>query len=352
MGPARYPKEPGDSDFVYKQTIKAKACDTLRGILPAATLSNLGIYGTGQGYEALLLRMRAHPLPEARRYADLMLTELRKVIPSFLVRVDRPERGGAWSQYLTDTREHTDDVVHRIFGRESVQERPGVTLVDFDPDGEDKVLAAIVYPHSALPDDQILQRVRNLGAEERLALLRAYVGERANRRHKPGRAFERTGYRFDILADYGAFRDLQRHRMLTVEWQQLSPAHGYDVPEGVVEAGIDGEFRKAMDISGVLHGAMALRFPEQASYAVALAYRLRFAMQMNAREAMHLIELRTTPQGHPAYRVVAQDMHRLIDEQAGHHAIAAAMSYADHEVYELERLASERAAEVRRATRS
>jgi thymidylate synthase ThyX len=348
----RYPKDAGDSDFVYKQTIKAKACDALRGILPAATLSNVGIYGTGQGYEALLLRMRAHPLPEARRYADLMLTELRKVIPSFLARVDRAERGGAWSRYLTDTRDHTEDVVHRLFGRVAAETRPGVALVDFDPEGEDKVLAAVCYPHTNLPEDQILDRVRALGADDRVALLRAYVGERANRRHKPGRAFERTGYRFDVLADYGAFRDLQRHRMLTIEWQQLSPTHGFDVPEPVIEAGVEDQYTKAMDISAALYGAMAFRFPQQASYAVALAYRIRFVMQMNAREAMHLIELRTTPQGHPAYRVVAQEMHRLIDEQAGHHALAAAMSYADHEVYELERLASERAAEARREARS
>jgi thymidylate synthase ThyX len=348
----RYPKEPSDSDFVYKQTIKAKACDALRGILPAATLSNVGIYGTGQGYEALLLRMRAHPLPEARRYADLMLTELRKVVPSFLTRVDRPERGGAWSQYLRDTRDHTEDVVHRVFGRETAEPRPGVTLVDFDPEGEDKVLAAVCYPHTNLPEDQLLAKVRTLGTDERVALLRAYVGERANRRHKPGRAFERTDYRFDVLADYGAFRDLQRHRMLTIEWQPLSPAHGYDMPEPVVEAEVTEAYAKAMDVSAALYGAMAFRFPEQASYAVSLAYRLRFVMQMNAREAMHLIELRTTPQGHPSYRVVAQEMHRLIGEHAGHRAIAAAMSYADHEVYELERLASERAAAARRAARS
>jgi thymidylate synthase ThyX len=348
----RYPKDPGDSDFVYKQTIKAKACDALRGILPAATLSNVGIYGTGQGYEALLLRMRSHPLPEARQYADLMLTELRKVVPSFLTRVDRPERGGLWSQYLADTRAHTDDVVHRIFGRIDPEPAPPVTLVDFDPEGEDKVLAAIVYSRSNLPEDQILNRVRTLSADERVSILRAYVGERSNRRHKPGRAFERTDYRFDVLADYGAFRDLQRHRMLTIEWQQLSPAHGYEVPEQITEAGEDAAFVKAMDISAALYGAMAFRFPEQASYAVSLAYRLRYVMQMNAREAMHLIELRTTPQGHPSYRVVAQEMHRLIGEEAGHRAIAAAMSYADHEVYELERLASERAAAARRATLS
>jgi thymidylate synthase ThyX len=348
----RYPKEPGDSDFVYKQTIKAKACDAVRGMLPAATLSNVGIYGTGQAYEALLLRMRAHPLPETRFYAGLMLEELRKVVPSFLSRVDRPERGGAWTSYLAETREHTAAVVHRVFGDEEPEPRPGVTLTDFDPEGEDKVLAAICYPHATIPEDQILARVRKLATDERASLLAAYVGERTNRRHKPGRAFERTGYRFDVLADYGAFRDLQRHRMLTIEWQALTPKHGYEVPDAVEEAGERDAFVHAMDRSAALHGAMAFRFPEQASYAVALAYRLRFVMQMNAREAMHLIELRTTPQGHPSYRRVAQEMHRLIAEEAGHRALAAAMSFADHEVYDLERLGAERAAETRRATRS
>jgi thymidylate synthase ThyX len=346
---ARYPKEPDDSDFVYKQTIKAKACDAARGILPAATLSNVGIYGTGQAFEALLLRMRAHPLPEARQYAELMLDELRKVIPSFLSRLDRPERGGAWSRYLADTRERTATVVERLFADAQPEPRPAVTLADFDPEGEDKVLAAICYPQTTLPEDQVLARVRRMSAEERIALVRAYVGERENRRHRPGRALERVGYRFDVLADYGAFRDLQRHRMLTIEWQALTPRHGYEVPEAVAEAGLADRFDEAMGRSAALFDALAGPFPEQASYSVALAYRVRFVMQMNAREAMHVLELRTSPQGHPAYRQVCQEMHRLIAEEAGHRALAAAMSHVDHTTYELERLASERAAEERRA---
>jgi thymidylate synthase ThyX len=350
---ARYPKEPDDSDFVYKQTIKAKACDAARGILPAATLSNVGIYGTGQAFEALLLRMRAHPLPEARAYAELMLGELRKVIPSFLSRIDRPDRGGAWTTYLAETGLRTAALVDRLFVGEEPEPRPAVTLADFDPDGEDKVLAAICLPRTALPEDQVLARVRRLSADERVALLRAYVGDRDNRRHKPGRAFERVGYRFDILADYGAFRDLQRHRMLTIEWQALSPRHGYEVPEAITEAGLADRFDDAMAASAALHDALAEPFPEQAGYAVAFAYRVRFVMQMNAREAMHVLELRTSPQGHPAYRQVCQEMHRLIAEEAGHRALAAAMSHVDHTTYELERLASERAAEERRAdTRS
>ena len=345
----RYPKEPGDSDFVYKQTIKAKACDAVRGILPAATLSNVGIYGTGQGYEQLLLRMRAHPLPEARAYADLMLTELRKVIPSFLTRVDRPDRGVAWSNYLEETRSATRDLVEDMFSREVVEPRPAVKLLDWDPEGEDKVLAAICYPHTALGEDQVIERVRKLSERERDGLMQAYVGERSNRRHKPGRAFERTGYRFDVLADYGAFRDLQRHRMLTIEWQPLSPRHGYDIPEAVAEAGAAGEYEAAMMRSAMLYDDLAPRFPEEAAYAVSLAYRIRFVMQLNAREAMHMLELRTSPAGHPSYRVIGQEMHRLIDEQAGHHALAGAMRYVDHGTYELERLEAERAADARRA---
>ena len=185
-------------------------------------------------YEALLLRMRAHPLPEAQIYAQLMLEELRKVIPSFLSRVDRPDRGGAWTAYLAKTRDDTADLVSRIFaGDEPEPPPPIVTLLDWDPDGEDKVLAAICYPHTNLPEGQLLDRVRRLPADDRIALVHAYVGDRTNRRHKPGRAFERTDYRFDVLGDYGAFRDLQRHRMLTIEWQSLSPRHGYDVPEPV-----------------------------------------------------------------------------------------------------------------------
>src|SRR6185295_12809474 len=161
-----------------------------------------------------------------------------------------------------DTRDHTADVVHRMFGRETAEPRPGVTLVDFDPEGEDKVLAAVCYPHTNLAEDQVLAKVRALGADERVALLRAYVGERANRRHKPGRAFERTDYRFDVLADYGAFRDLQRHRLLTIEWQALTPRHGYVRPATVDEAGQTDAFDAAMARSAALYDMLKDEFPQ------------------------------------------------------------------------------------------
>ncbi|MFN8015083.1 MAG: FAD-dependent thymidylate synthase [Acidimicrobiia bacterium] len=347
----RYPKDPQDSDFVYKQTIKAKAFDSLRGLLPAATISNVGMYGTGQAYEMLLLRLKSNPLPEAREYAQLMLNELRKVIPSFLERVDRPDRGGVWVNYMNETREDVSEEVSRIFSDEYAigeVEPTNVQLTDFDPDGENKVIAAILYTHSHKSESAIYQDVLKLSDEDKREILLAYVGDRSNRRHKPGRAFERTGYRFDVLGDYGAFRDLQRHRMLTIEWQQLTPYHGYDIPESITEAGTKDQFTNILETSSNLFDALKDRFPVASSYAVSLQYKIRYAMQMNAREAMHLTELRSTPQGHPTYRDIAQKMHTLIRDKAGHKAIADAMKYVDYEVYELERLASERAAQKRR----
>jgi thymidylate synthase ThyX len=346
---ARHPQTTEDSDAVYRSVIRAKALDTLRGLLPAATTSNVGLFGSGQAFEALLLRMFAHPLSEVRLQASLMLTELRQVIPAFLARVDQPDRGGRWTQYLADTRQRWESVARPLVEDVRPDPKQEVTLTDFDPDGEIKVVAAALYSVSDLPDDQLMTLARRLSPASRDAVLRAYVGDRTNRRHKPGRAFERARYRFDILADYGAFRDLQRHRLLTLEWQPLSTRHGYTEPAAIEEAGALSDWRTVMDRSADLYEKLvAGGLHDVAPYAVVMAYRIRFYMDMNAREAMHLIELRTAPQGHPSYRRACQLMHQAIGEVAGHRAIAAAMRFADHSHVELERLQSERALERKR----
>ena len=348
----RYPKAPGDSDGVHRAAIRAKALDTLRGMLPAATQSNVGLYGTGQAFEALILRMNAHPLAEARDCGREILQELRKVIPAFLTRIDVPDRGGLWSDYLATNRVATATLAETLLQGVPSANRDEVVLTDFDPDGESKIVAAALYAVSDLPDDQLIAIARRMSSDERASVLAAYIGARSNRRHKPGRAFERTTYRFDVLTDYGAFRDLQRHRLLTLEWQPLSTRHGFTEPEAIREAGAGDDWDRVMDASASLHEALLSEgVRDAASYAVAMAYRVRFYMEMNAREAMHIIELRTAPQGHPAYRRVCQQMHRLIDEQAGHHAVAAAMRFADHSVVELERLGSERSLERKRGMR-
>ena len=234
-----HPREPGDTEGMYRSVIRAKALDTLRGLLPAATRSNVGIYGSGQAYEALLLRMRAHPLAESWEVAGLMLGELRKVIPAFVQRVDRADRGVAWSRYLEERNRRSRAVAagtdRRVRWRSHLDRHhpnahvsdADVTLTEFDSDGEARVVAALLYPGSGLPHDLLLATAREMPAEKRVEIIRAGVGTRSNRRQRPGRAFEQTAYTFDVLSDYGAFRDLQRHRMLTIEWQDLTTRHGW-----------------------------------------------------------------------------------------------------------------------------
>jgi len=341
----RFPRGEGDTKTAHRLSIRAKACDILRGLLPAATTANVGIFGSAQAFEALLLRLQQHPLAEARETGARMLAELRAVVPVFMRRVDRDDRGGAWSRYLRETAERTAAEAQRVLAADAQGvTAPGVVLTDFDPDGEAKVIAAALYPHATLDDASLLDAVRRMTGEERERVLRACIGERANRRHKPGRALERTSYRFDVVTDYGAFRDLQRHRMLTIDWQPLSPRLGYDVPPEIDDLGAGDEWRAVMDECASLYEAIrGAGLPLVAPYAVPMAYRIRFYMQMNAREAMHLIELRTSPQGHPSYRWVCQQMWRRIDEDAGHHAIAAAMRFVDMaDGPGLERLEAER----------
>lgn len=264
-------------------------------------------------------------------------------------RLSRPERGGVWKTYFEDNRTHMQAAANALLSGMEPEPQPEVMLLDFDPEGEVKVVAAALYAVSQLPDHQLMHRVRQMSFAERLSVLSAYVGRRENRRHKPGRAFERTKYRFDILTDYGAFRDLQRHRLLTLEWQPLSCRLGYSTPESVYEAGALDKWKAVMNSTADLYERMHASIgPDVAQYCVPMAYKIRFYMDLNAREAMHVIELRTAPQGHPSYRRVCQMMHKLISDEAGHTAIAEAMKFVNYESVDLERLESEKASARRR----
>jgi thymidylate synthase ThyX len=346
----RFPRGENDSKAAWTASIRAKACDTVRGLLPASTLSNVGIYGSGQAYEMALVRMAAHPLAEVREYGQLMLTELRKVIPSFLTRVDLPDRGGAWTEYVRGRRLDLEKLAP--FGpseSEITEQGPRVELTDFDPDGESKLAAAALYAGSDRSDRELSDIVANLDESQRAEILAALFGGRGNRRHKPGRALERLVYRFDVVCDFGAFRDLQRHRLMTVEWQRLGTGLGYQCPADLEEAGVATKFRQVMNRAGEFYQTVTeAAGPEVAQYVVPFAFQIRFVMEMNARQAFHLIELRSQPAGHPSYRRVALEMHRLIRDVALHKAVANAMTYVDDSEVELERLAAESRAEQRR----
>ncbi len=221
-------------------------------------------------------------------------------------------------------------------------------LVHVDGSEED-LLASCLFESATAPETEILARIDVLDRAERAELLAAMVGERANRRHRPGRGFEALRYRFEIVSDYGAFRDLQRHRMLTCQWQRLGPDLGAGVPEEVREAGAGGEFERALEVSrGEYERLVAAGLPEQAPYALSLAYRIRYTLDLNAREAMHLIELRSGREGHPTYRAVAQAMHERI--AAVHPGVAGAMSFVDtSQEPRLERILSEIRTQRKRA---
>jgi thymidylate synthase ThyX len=336
----RWPR--GDEpEAAWRRSIKAKALDLLRGLLPAATLSHVGIFASGQAYEQMLLRMMASPLPEARRFAEMILEELKQVMPSFVARVERPDRGGEWIGYLERRREDTERWVARLgLDRREPSDAPSVELLDVDG-SEEELLAASLFEGASVSEREVLDRVHALPPDEQAEIIAELAGERANRRHRPGRGWEAVRYRFEIVSDYGGFRDLQRHRMLTCQWQRLSPDLGAGIPGEVREAGVGDEYERALELSAREFERLAdAGMPEAAPYALCLGYRIRYALDLNAREAMHLIELRSGREGHPTYRAVAQAMHERI--AAVHPAIAAAMSHVDSsQEPRLERIMSE-----------
>src|SRR5215218_3944518 len=259
----------------------------------------------------------------------MILDELKQVMPSFVSRVDRPDRGGEWVSYLERRREQTESWVARLGldRRGADGDAPSVELLHVDGSEED-LLASSLFESANAPETEILARIDVLDREERAQLLGALVGERSNRRYRPGRGFEALRYRFEIVSDYGAFRDLQRHRMLTCQWQRLSPDLGAGVPEEVREAGVGEQYERALEISrNEFERLTAAGMADAAPYALCLGYRIRYVLDMNAREAMHLIELRSGREGHPTYRAVAQAMHERI--AAVHPAIARAMTHVD-----------------------
>jgi thymidylate synthase ThyX len=346
-----FPRTDGEPPAARRRAVNAKALDLLRGLLPAASLSHMGIYASGQAYEQLILHLLADPLPEARAYGGMILAAIKATMPSFVSRVERPDRGGEWVAYLERRREAAERWVARLgLDRRdpAPEDRPSVRLLHVDGD-EDRLLAALLFEAAATPEQETLESLHELDDGERARLLGELVGERRNRRHRPGRGFEALRYRFEVVSDYGAFRDLQRHRMLTVQWQSLSPDLGAAVPDEVVAAACGDLYARALDRSRAEYERLAAAgLSEAAPYALCLGYRIRYVLDLNAREAMHLIELRSGREGHPGYRAVAHEMHAQIERH--HPAVAAAMSHVDRSSEpRLERILSEMRQHERRA---
>lgn len=332
------PKDTTTSERAYNNATRAKTLDLLRGLLPMATLTNVGLFGNGRAFEYLLVKLAASPHEEVRALGISMQQELDQIIPSFVKRA-KTERGAQYAQYLQTNCERTELLAQKLLGQIEPVSTSTVQLVEYDPDAEVKVVAAILYPYTDLTFEQIKEYVTSLSTTERVEIISTYVGERESRFHRPGRAFEETYYTFDVLADLGAYRDLHRHRVLTQERQHYSVRHGYVVPIELEAANLAESYRRALDYAAETTDLISLDLPDAAQYVVPFAYRMRWRIKLNLRELYHLVELRSSRQGHPSYRIIAQEMHRLLS--AVHPTLLADMHFVDLNDYALERLAAE-----------
>lgn len=342
------PRDAHTSERAHRSAIRAKACDVLRGLLPMATRTNVGLFGNGRAFEYLLTKLYAADLEELRSLAGSMQTALDQLIPSFVKRA-KNERGAAYQHYLRSSRQQVAMLSQTLVPAAAKQVlEAGVTLVDYDTDAALRICAAILYSQSAMALSEARELAEQMSQEQRNALLSAYIGERQVRFHRPGRALEEARYTFDIVADIGAYRDLQRHRILSQERQQFSTGHGFSIPAEITAAAQEPAYTQALEQAAELYEQLRTVSSEVAQYAVPLAFRMRWRITLNLREVYHLAELRSAPQGHPSYRRIAQGMFACV--QAVQPELSAGMRFMDMSDYALERLDAERRLDAKRAS--
>lgn len=333
-----------ERDIAWQGATRAQACDAIRAVLPVATTSTVGIFASGQAIESLIMHLLSDDLPEARQAGQEMLNQARKIIPMFLERADKPERGGATIAYRANTSQNLAKLAKQYLpANHASDNNNAVTLVDFWPKNELLLVPDMLYEHSNMALEDIQSEVGGWPYDKKAEVFNTFVGERLNRRHKPGRALEKAHYSWDIVCDYGIFRDLQRHRMVDdMNWQQLTPRYGYEVPKLVEDAGLTEQFEACFEISLKLHSVLVKAgYSLEAQYATLLGHKMRWKVTYNAREAFHLHELRTSPQGHPGYRKLVMEMHEKLSEV--HPMLGEAMKFVNTtEDAELTRLAAER----------
>ncbi len=334
-----------ERDGAWRSAIRAQACDAIRSVLPVATSSTVGIFGSGQALENMIMHLLSNELSEARQTGEQLLKACRKVAPTFFERADKPERGGANVAYQANTSAAMAKLAKTYLPEHyaSSEELESVTLIDFWPKNELLLVPDMLFEHSSMSLDRLQREVNAWPYEKKHEVFKHYVGERLNRRHKPGRAIEKAHYSFDLVCDYGIFRDLQRHRLVDdLNFQQLTPRYGYEIPKLVEDAGLTEQFEACFDVSLKLHSVLQqANYPLEAQYSTLLGHKMRWKVTYNAREAFHLHELRTSPQGHPGYRKLVMQMHEKVAEV--HPLLAEAMRFVNtDEDPELTRLAAER----------
>ena len=280
-----------ERDVAWKNATRAQACDAARLVLPVSTTSTVGIFASGQALESMIMDLMSDNFLESNTTGQKILDEARKTIPVFLERADIPERGGAIIAYKSETKKTVKRLAKKLLPKAYSMETKQVVLSDVWPLNELDNVSDMLYESSSLSLSEIRHEVSAWSYDRKLKVFNAYMGERLNRRHKPGRSLEKIHYSWDILCDYGIFRDLQRHRMVDdMEWQDLTPRYGYDCPEIIDDAGLNDLYEECFDLSLKLYSIMQdAGYHLEAQYATLLGHRMRWKVTMNAREMFHFI---------------------------------------------------------------
>ena len=335
-----YPKDDTVPVNAYTASIRAKVLDCVRGLLPASALTNMGVFGNGRFYENLLHKLQLSHLSELREIGKISFDELTKVIPSFVRRASPSHKTHlGLLQYFEATKTELQSVVKEMLPEKLIQQEPGVYLVESDDDALIKVAAAFLFAESNCSMEQLIAHCRSLPKEEIQRLFEAASMFRENRRHKSFRALENAVFTFEIVADFGAYRDLQRHRVLTQDRQLLTCHLGYYLPKEIVAAGLEGEYVAAMDAAKLAYDTIAQEFPEEAQYVVPMAYNIRWYYTINLRSLQWLVELRSQSAGHSSYRKIAQMLATAVIQKFPE--FSCFFAFVDFEEYDIGRLSQE-----------
>lgn len=336
----KFPREHEVSKVAYMAALRAKVLDCLRSLLPASALTNMGMFGNGRFFETLIQKLNASNLNEMQDIGKKSFQELTKVIPSF---VRRSEVNHKYQKSYTEFQEQMNGeikVLAEKFAKSlETMHSPGIRLLSYDPEAPQKVAAALLFASSGASLWEILEHCRRLSEEELNQILDAASNYRENRRHKSPRALEHASFTFEIVADFGIYRDLQRHRMLTQERQTLSCDLDYFIPTEIKDTEMEEPYCTAMERAKAAFDTIAAEFPEEAQYIVPMGYNIHWYFHVNLRALQWLCELRSSPAGHPTYRYVAQEMAKQVCKVFP--SFERFFKFVDYEGYELGRLGQE-----------
>lgn len=336
----RFPKEATVSTAAYTASVRAKVLDCLRGLLPASTLTNLGLFGNGRFFEQLIHRLHCSPLAELQEVGKRTFDELFKIIPSFVRRASPSHRTHqSYAEAHEAMRTQIALVTQQLTAFPANETPIGATLIHHDPECVEKVVAALLFPHCNHGLRELFEIAKQLPAEETARVLDAACATRENRRHKSPRALEHAQFTFAMLGDFGSYRDLQRHRMLTQEKQLLTCQYGFYVPDEIRDTEIESAYIEALEKAKEVYDTIAVELPEEAQYVVPMAYRIRWYFHVNLRALQWLCELRSSAAGHPSYRHFAQDMARQVSQ--AYPVFERFFKFVDKNDYHLGRLQQE-----------